>query len=86
MCVVIGKTKLYSKKHIERTQERVEFEVNLLKDEILKASNGTIPEEKAYMLALRRVALMDFDDLVEMSIPADERAKRIVESFSDLQE
>ena len=45
-------------------------------------AKGKITEQEAELLAYKRVALMDFDNNAEMSVPLDERAKRIVDSYN----
>lgn len=78
---MFAKDRIYSKKHVERTPELVSYEAETLKKEIMEYAHGKIPEQEAELLAYKRVALLDFDNNAEMSVPLDERAKRIVDSY-----
>lgn len=69
-------------KHVERTAELVNYTAEQLKNEIIEYAKGQISEQEAELLAYKRVSTLDFDNPAEMSVPLDERAKRIVDSYT----
>lgn len=68
----------------EETWKRVESETDTLKTKIMEASNGAFSEERAYLLAMRRVVVADFDDESGMNTSFRERLKEIFENLGCL--
>lgn len=69
------------RKYIERTPERIRLYVNTLTDEIIKCSEGNIPQDTAENLAYRCVAMLDFNNSAQMHRNLSDYAEGIVRNY-----